>query len=194
MCTVLRKKRCVLVYCKAFPLRIIWNLLNKLPEKMQRIVTPCTQFELVRPLLYWISAFTVNVFKYLQKQQLLRNIQFKHWKYSWKQTFGSINGADFCFSWNHSAISRWSTVSMNHFIAAVTCRRWSWVLQKKVFILKYLSTLCNCHHRLSKVVIDLIGNNEPQKKTCPRHNTHKTEDFCRSLLMGRSFRAFPFVL
>lgn len=145
-------------------------------------------------ILKLFSAFTVNLFKYLQKKQLLRNIQFKHWKYSCKQTFGSINGADFCFSWNHSAISRQSTVSMNHCIAAVTCRRWSWVLQKKVFILKYLSTLCNYHNLLCKVVIDFTGNDEPQKKTCPRNNTHKTEDFCRSLLLGRSFRAFPFVL
>lgn len=145
-------------------------------------------------ILKLFSAFTVNLFKYLQKKQLLGNIQFKHWKYSCKQTFGSISGADFCFSWNHSAISRQSTVSMNHCIAAVTCRRWSWVLQKKVFILKYLSTLRNCHNLLCKVVIDLTGNDEPQKKTCPRNNTHKTEDFCRSLLMGRSFRAFPFVL
>ena len=67
---ILRNERCALVYRKYFPLRIIWNLLNGLPEKMPRIVPPCTHFEEVRPLIYWISAFTVNLFKYvLLKQQ-----------------------------------------------------------------------------------------------------------------------------
>ena len=48
---ILRNERCALVYRKSFPLRIIWNLLNGLPEKMPRIVTPWTHFEEVRPFI-----------------------------------------------------------------------------------------------------------------------------------------------